>query len=164
MSTRIETIYNTATLEIRNDGADVELNSSKQLEGNLFNKRALIAALEAEGVLEDDLPTDVTYEPQYLCYKADGVMVRGDDAEDVRKRGLAHLAVANYMDEQGALADKLKQEAEARAIRLRARRDDLTNQLINPETWQRTDWKYERTTPVVKRAVDCIIDLEDASK
>ncbi|MDR6794837.1 hypothetical protein J2X12_002848 [Pseudarthrobacter oxydans] len=114
MSTTINNIFNNKTLTIDRDGDDVELTSSAAFTSALFKRDDLLEALKAEGHLEDALPKGVKYRPELLCYEVNGVRVPGDTAEGLRARGLAHLAVAKYIDEQDSLAASAAKELERR--------------------------------------------------
>ena len=125
MSTTINNIFNNKTLTIGNDHGDVQLTSSVKFGDALFRRGDMLAALKAEGLLEDALPTGVKYHPQFLCYEVDGIRVRSEPADEIRQRGLAHLAVANYIDEQDRLASQLEREAGEKAERELTRRRDI---------------------------------------
>lgn len=158
MSTTIKNIFSDKTLTIGRDGEDVQLNSSIKFEDALFSRDDLLAALKAEGLLEDAPPTGVKYCPELLCYEVSGIRVRSESADEIRQRGLAHLAVANYIDEQDRLASRLERAVKEEAEReLTRRRDAIVHRhAAGPGAHYYSDLGVHS-----KRIVDSIRELED---
>lgn len=118
----------------------------------------LLAALKAEGLLVGEFITNLPtahWDDQYLSYVADGLNVRSESPELLRRMAAAHLSVAEFIEAERAAAARATEAAEAIEAKRNSRRDDLAKELST------CGYDYLGAAPILRTAIDRIINLED---
>jgi hypothetical protein len=147
---------------------EVAIDTMGNKGNRIFKVADVLDAMKAEGVL--DAVEIITELPEVKPDNLAGWVIAGgitmstkDGAEWHRKLGLNHLAVANHLEGERALADLAKKLEASKADALKQRRDTLANQLIHHDKpgYSTAFWGYDKVTPLVQSAVDHIIALED---
>lgn len=158
MSTTIKSIYG-KHLAVANYDGQVEFKA-EGTPGRNYDVAELLAALKAEGLLVGEFITNLPtahWDDQYLAYVADGLHIRSESPELLRRTAAAHLSVAGYIENEHAAAVRAKESEAAEARKLAERRDHI----VSRHAGGLSAFRYSDLDVNGKHIVDTIRNLED---
>ncbi len=131
MSTTIKSLYG-KQLKVSNYDSDGQVELKPEGDsGRNYRVAELLAALKSEGLLESvdiitELPT-VHYDAHYLAYIADGLHVRHESPQLLRRTAAAYLSAAKHIENEEAAATRAKEAEAVNAKELAVRRNNIVS-------------------------------------